>query len=60
MLNKLRLRLRALFFKSRLESELEDELRFHLEKEIELNKVRGMSAEEGDLRLGAVLAGSSK
>ena len=46
MLDKLRLRLRALFFKSGMESELEDELRFHLEKEIEQNEARGMSSEE--------------
>jgi predicted permease len=46
MLNKLRLRLRALFFKFRMEQELEEELRFHLEKEIEQNLARGMSQEE--------------
>jgi putative ABC transport system permease protein len=46
MLNKLRLRLRALFFKSRLEEELDEEVRFHLEREIEENIARGMSAEE--------------
>src|SRR5262245_4897939 len=46
MLNKLRLRLRALFFKSKLEAELDEELRFHLEREIEENLVRGMSPEE--------------
>src|SRR5215468_8841777 len=46
MLNKLRLRLRALFFKSRLEEELDAEVRFHLEREIEENIARGMSPEE--------------
>src|SRR5262249_15829061 len=46
MLNKLRLRLRALFFKSKMEDELQAELRFHLEREIEENIVRGMSPEE--------------
>ena len=46
MFNKLRLRLRALCFKSRLERELEEELRFHLEREIEQNLTRGMSPEE--------------
>jgi predicted permease len=46
MLNKLRLRLRALFFKSRLEEELDEEVRFHLEREIEENIARGMSPEE--------------
>jgi predicted permease len=46
MLNKLRLRLRALFFKSKMEDELDEEVRFHLEREIEENIVRGMTPEE--------------
>lgn len=46
MLNKLRLRLRALFFKTQLEQELDEEVRFHLEREIEENIARGMSTEE--------------
>jgi predicted permease len=46
MLNKLRLRLRALFFKSKLEEELDEEVRFHLEREIQENIARGMSPEE--------------
>jgi predicted permease len=46
MLNKLRLRLRALFFKSKMEEELDEEVRFHLEREIEENIARGMSPEE--------------
>jgi predicted permease len=46
MFNKLRLRLRAIFFRSGLEDELESELRFHLEKEIEENIARGMTPEE--------------
>ena len=46
MLNKLRLRIRALFFKSRLEEELDEEVRFHLEREIKENIARGMSPEE--------------
>src|SRR5215813_11600681 len=46
MLKKLRLRLRALFFKSKMEDELQAELRFHLEREIEENIVRGMTPEE--------------
>ena len=33
MLNKLKLRLRALFFKSKLEEELDEEVRFHLERD---------------------------
>jgi predicted permease len=46
MLKRLRLRLRALFHKAAMERELDEELRFHLEKEIEQNLARGMSAEE--------------
>src|SRR5262245_49767 len=46
MLNKLRLRLRALFFKSKMEEELDEEAQFHLEREIEENIARGMSPEE--------------
>src|SRR5262244_930788 len=46
MLNKPRLRLRALFFKPRMEDELQAELQFHLGREIEENIVRGMSLEE--------------
>jgi putative ABC transport system permease protein len=46
MLNKLRLRLRALFHKSKLEAELDDEVRFHLEREIQENIARGMRPEE--------------
>ena len=46
MLNKLRLRIRALLSKSRMENELDEELQFHLEKEIEQNLARGMNPEE--------------
>src|SRR5262245_16293323 len=46
MLNKLRLRLRALFFKPKMEEELDEEVRFHLEREIEENIARGMGPEE--------------
>src|SRR5262245_28177782 len=49
MLKKLRLRLRTLFFKSRMENELEEEVKFHLEKEIEQNLARGMTPEEARL-----------
>src|SRR5436190_7029982 len=46
MFNKLRLRIRALLFKSRMEKELDEELQFHLEKEIEQNISLGMNPEE--------------
>ncbi|HET9179385.1 MAG TPA: ABC transporter permease [Terriglobia bacterium] len=38
--------LRALFRKNRAEQEMDDELRFHLEKQTEQNVARGMSAQE--------------
>jgi predicted permease len=43
---KFPLRLRSLFRKSRVEQELSDELRFHLEKLVEENVARGMPREE--------------
>jgi macrolide transport system ATP-binding/permease protein len=46
MTGKLSRYLRALFQKKVLEQELDEELRFHLDKEIEENMRRGMSAEE--------------
>ena len=46
LLFKLKRRLRALFRKAEMERELDDELRFHLEKEIEQNLARGMSPDE--------------
>src|SRR5215475_15948381 len=52
MLNKLRLRLRAIFFKSKMEVELDEEVRFHLEREREENIARGMGPE--DARLAAL------
>ena len=43
---KLPLRFRSLFQRSRVERELSDELRFHLEKLMEENAARGMEPEE--------------
>jgi len=43
---KLPLRLRSLFKRGRVEQELSDELRFHLEKMTEENVARGMTLEE--------------
>ncbi len=45
-LTRLPVRLRALFHRRRVEAELKDELRFHIEKQIEQNLAAGMSAEE--------------
>jgi hypothetical protein len=49
MLDKLKLRLRALFFRSKMEEELDEEVRFHLGREIEEETARGMSPEEARL-----------
>src|SRR3954467_9240448 len=46
MLKALLRRLRALLRRSEMETELDEELRFHLEKEIEQNVRRGMNPEE--------------
>lgn len=46
MSSKLMQKLRALLGKERMEGELDEEVRFHLEREIEQNIERGMSAEE--------------
>ncbi|HKG23935.1 MAG TPA: permease prefix domain 1-containing protein, partial [Blastocatellia bacterium] len=46
MLNGIRMRLRALFRRDELESDMDEELRFHLEKDIERNRATGMGEEE--------------
>lgn len=46
MLNRLKLRMRALFHRTEMERELDQELRFHLDKEIEQNLQRGVTPEE--------------
>jgi putative ABC transport system permease protein len=45
-IDKLRHFLRSLFHRGRVEEELSEELRFHLEKQVELNRAKGMSAEQ--------------
>ncbi|HTH52380.1 MAG TPA: permease prefix domain 1-containing protein, partial [Edaphobacter sp.] len=54
MLNDLRYRLRALFQRSAVEGELEEELRFHFDREVEKNVRAGMTA--GEARRRARLA----
>jgi putative ABC transport system permease protein len=49
MLKKMKLRLRAIFFKPRMENELQAELQFHIEREVEQNILRGMTPEEAHL-----------
>jgi putative ABC transport system permease protein len=46
MLNKLKTRLRALLRKSEMERELDEELRYHIEQQTELNVRLGMNPEE--------------
>src|SRR3984885_5888670 len=46
MLNDLRFRLRALFRRKTIETELDDELRFHFEHEVEKYKLSGMTQNE--------------
>jgi len=46
MLDKVRRRLRALLRRRAVEQELDEELRFHIEKEAERNVARGMSPDE--------------
>ena len=46
MLERLRLRLRALLYERKIENELDEELRFHLEREIEHHLRQGMSPEK--------------
>ena len=46
MLSDLRFRIRALFQRRAMEEELEDELRFHLEKEVEKHRRTGLTEEE--------------
>ncbi len=50
MLNDLRLRIHSLFHRNRVESELDDELRFHLDRQIEKYVRSGLSFEEATRR----------
>jgi hypothetical protein len=45
-LSVLRLRLRSLFFRTRVEQELDDEFQYHLDREVERNIEAGMTAED--------------
>src|SRR5687768_14283792 len=54
MLKRLSLAVRGLFDRSAVESELDEELRYHLERETELNIARGLTPE--DARRQAIVA----
>jgi len=60
VLQKLHLRLRSLFRKGRVERELSEEVRFHLEKLIEEKIAEGMKREEARYAALRELGGSSK
>ncbi|MGH7532413.1 MAG: ABC transporter permease, partial [Gemmatimonadales bacterium] len=57
LVNDLRHRLRAIFRRSTLEHDLDDELRFHLEREAEKLRREGLSAAEAMRRARAALGG---
>jgi predicted permease len=60
MLNDLRFRLRAVFRRNAVEGELEEELRFHFEHEIEKYKKSGMSDEEARRRARLAFGGQEQ
>jgi predicted permease len=53
-------RLRAIFTRKRQESDMNDELRFHLEREIEQNVARGLSPDEARRRALIAFGGVDK
>src|SRR6185436_14745898 len=57
LLKSLRLKLRALLTQSSVEQELDDEIRFHLEQEINKNLRLGMSEDEARRRAMAHFGG---
>lgn len=60
MLNDARFRLRALFRRDAMEADLDEELRFHIEHEIEKSRRAGMSAEEAKRRVRQVFGGQEQ
>lgn len=60
MLNDLRYRMRALFRREAVEAELDEELRFHLEKEVAKLEGRGLSREEARRQARLAFGGSSQ
>jgi hypothetical protein len=57
MLSDLRYRMRALFRRNAVEAELDDELRFHLERQTEQYRQAGMSPEEAARRTRLAFGG---
>lgn len=60
MFNDLRIRLRSLFLRDVVESELQDELRFHLDREAEKNEHSGLTREEAMRRARLVFGGEEQ
>src|ERR1700758_3973079 len=57
MLGDLRHRMRAVFRRARVEGELDEELRFHLERQVDKYGQSGMSREEAQRRARAGVGG---
>ena len=60
MLSDLRYRLRALFRRDTVETELDEELRFHFEKEVEKHLRSGLTAEESRRQVRLAFGGDSQ
>jgi predicted permease len=60
LLSDLRYRLRALFHRNAMEEELDDELRFHFEKETEKLRRSGMNEQEAKRRARLALGGHAQ
>ena len=60
MLNDLRFRMRALFRRSTVETELDDELRFHFEHEDEKYKQSGMTQKEATRQARLAFGGQER
>ena len=59
-LDKLRLRLRSIFRKRQVERELELEMQFHIERQVQENLYSGMSADDARYMALRLIEGSSK
>ncbi len=59
ILSEVRFRLHALFRRERLERDLDDELRFHLEREVEKHRQAGLPPEEAERRARAAFGSVS-
>lgn len=60
MFSDLRFRLRAIFRRDSMERELEDELGFHFEQQVEELKQSGLSSEEASRRARIIVGGSER